>query len=180
MHFKHWFAAWLTILAAPAALNAEPITAANWQRHPVIVEIRAIYREIKDAEAAGRLRKVERKWPETCEARPYDDTERVFYLDPRGTVRSYHVGGGSEDSAAQTAYYYDRAGALRFVFVKAGAVNGTAYEYRIYLSKTGARLWEERKLLKGPGYTFPSRLPDDWLFKDPKQAFHANPCPEQK
>jgi hypothetical protein len=78
-------------------------------------------------------------------------------------------------------YYYDAAGALRFVLATAGAVNGTVAQYRIYLSKAGRRLWQERRDLKGPGYGFPSRLPDDWLIDKPAQAFHAAPpCPQEK
>jgi hypothetical protein len=58
-------------------------------------------------------------------------------------------------------------------------VNGTAIEYRVYLSKDGHRLWEERRHLKGPGYAFPAELPDDWLVRHPAQAFHAgHPCAE--
>jgi hypothetical protein len=138
------------------------------------VEIRAIYREVRQAVAAGRLRREEQAF---AYCRAYEDTERTLYRDGNGTVRSYHAGRGSEDSAARAAYYYDRAGILRFVLVKAGAVNGTAIEYRVYLSNAGQRLWEERRDLKGPGYTFPVQLPDDWLVKDPVRAFHAaHPC----
>jgi hypothetical protein len=166
------------MLGTPSWLAAEPITAANWQRHAAIVEIRAIYRETRQAETAGRLRKLRREF-EGCLS--YEDTDRTLHLDKDGNVRSYHVGKGSEDSVAQTTYYYDRDGALRFIFVKAGAVNGTEVEYRIYLSKAGARLWQEQRLLKGPGYTFPPELPDEWLVGDPRQAFEAkSPCPEAK
>lgn len=177
MRYKGTLAVLLVALAAMAvatAFGAEPITAANWRRHPAIVEIRAIYQEIRQAETAGRLRKQERSF-EYCHA--YQDGERTLYVDAGGAVRSYHVGGGSDDSAIQTAFYYDRDGALRFVFATAGAVNGTVLEYRIYLSKAGERLWQERRDLKGPGYTFPNELPDDWLVRDPKQAFDAaHPC----
>ena len=107
---------------------------------------------------------------EHCQA--YEDTQRTPLSRRKGSIRSYHAGGGSEDSAAQVAYYHDRDGGLRFVFVTAGTVNGTKVEYRVYLAKAGTRLWERRDL-KGPGYTFPSQLPDDWLVRDPKQAFHV-------
>ena len=170
MRFQTVLAAWLATTAVPLAAGAEPITAANWQRHPAIVAIRAIYLEAKQAEAAGRLRKEQQSFG-YC--RPYEDTERTLYLGANGAVRSYHRGAGSDDSAVQAAYYYDRDGTLRFVLVKAGAVNGTAYEYRVYLSKAGARLWEERRHLKGPGYTFPSQWPNEWLVWDPKEAFRA-------
>jgi hypothetical protein len=65
--------------------------------------------------------------------------------------------------------------------VKAGAVNGASLEYRVYLSKAGERRWEERKELAGPGYAFPNRLPDAWLVKEPRRAFHSgNSCTEVK
>lgn len=180
MRCKGTLAALIVALAAMAATislaGAEPITAANWQRHPAIVEIRAIYQEIKQAEKAGRLRKEERTF-EYC--RPYAGSERTLYLAAAGRVRSYHVGMGSDDSAIQVAYYYDLEGALRFIFAKAGAVNGTHYEYRVYLSKSGERLWEERRHLKGPGYTFPAQWPDEELVKDPRKAYEAaHPCEE--
>lgn len=166
-----------TVLAAPFASGAEPVTASNWQRHPAIVEIRAIYQEVKQAEAAGRLRKLQRVF-EHCQS--YEDTERTLYLDARGAVRSYHFGGGSEDSAAQHAHYCDRDGRLRFVFITAAAVNGTSLEHRIYLSKDGKRLLEAQKR-QGPGWTFPFHIPEGELVKDPKQAFHGeSPCPEVK
>jgi hypothetical protein len=168
----------VAMLATPSWLGAEPITAANWQRHPAIIEIRAIYREIRQAETAGGLRKLRREF-EYCQ--PYEDTERALYVDQDGAVRSYHFAGGSEDSAAQWANYYDRDGALRFVFVKAGAANGTQLEYRIYLSRVGERWWEERRDLKGPGWSFPSKLPNEWLVRDPRRTFEAkSPCPEAK
>jgi hypothetical protein len=178
MGCRRMIAAWLVTLATTLASSAEPITAANWQRHPAILEIRAIYQEARQAETAGRLRKQRRQF-EYCQ--PYDDADRTLHLGKDGKVRSYHVGKGSEDSAAQAAYYYDRDGALRFVFVKAGAVNGTHIEYRVYLSKAAERLWEERRDLKGPGYTFPAQLPDDWLVRDPTRALQAeSPCAEVK
>jgi hypothetical protein len=168
----------LATTAAPLAAGSEPVTASNWRRHPAIAEIRAIYQETRQAGAAGRLQKEQRTIGYCL---PYEDAERTLYLGANGAVRSYHRGAGSEDSAVQAAYYYDRDGALRFVLVKAGAVNGTAYEYRIYLSKAGKRLWEERRHLKGPGYTFPGQWPEDWLVWDPMQAFHAKaPCADEK
>src|SRR5262245_34795364 len=162
----------LCMLATSCPLSAQTITASNWQEHPAIVEIRAIYQEIRQAEAAGGLRKLQKQWTDNCEALPYEDTERVLYLDAKGAVRSYHFSGGSEDSAASRALYYDRDGRLRFVLIKAGAANGTSIEHRIYVSKDGKRLWEKHTFLQGPGYTFPSR---EWFEEDltwnPKLAF---------
>jgi hypothetical protein len=164
----------LTALTAPTASSTEPITAANWRRHPAIVEVRAIYREVQQAKAAGALRKEVRTFG-YCRA--YEDGDRSLYLDAAGAARSYHLVRGSDDSAVETTSYYDRDKTLRFVFATAAAVNGTAYQYRIYLSKSGERVWQERRLLKGPGYSFPAQLSDDWLVRDPKQAFSAaHPC----
>jgi hypothetical protein len=168
----------LALLVAPLTAGAQPITAENWQRHPAITEIRKIYLETRQAEVTGKLRKEQRLF-EYCKA--YEDGERTLYLDASGSVRSYHADGGSDDSAAQRAYYYDRGGVLRFVLVKAGAVNGTSLEYRLYLSKSGEQLWEERKLLSGPGYPFQIPLPSERLIKDPRRAFTSpNTCTEAK
>jgi hypothetical protein len=168
----------LALLAVPPAASAEPITAANWQRHPAVSEIRAIYQEVRRAETTARLRKEQQTF---SYCRAYEDTERILYLDNGGVARSYHTGRGSDDSATQSAYYYDRDGLLRFVFVKAGAVNGTAIEYRIYISTAGKRLWEERRDLQGPGYTFSMQLPDDWLIREPRRAFQAqHPCADNE
>jgi hypothetical protein len=170
MRCKRAFAACLMMLAPPLSWSAEPITAGNWEIHPAIREIRAIYLETKRAEAAGRLSKGQRTF-EYCRA--YEDGERTLYLSRTGAVRSYRVGRGSEDSAVQATSYYDGSGALRFVFATAAAVNGTVVEYRIYLSGAGKRMWEDRRDLKGPGYGFPAQLPDDWLVEKPRQAYLA-------
>jgi hypothetical protein len=53
---------------------------------------------------------------------------------------------------------HDRPGALRFALAQAGAINGTADEHRIYLTKSGERLWQDLRR-KGPGYGFPPELP---------------------
>jgi hypothetical protein len=168
----------MAMVSAPIAGRAEPVTAANWRHHRAIAAIRAIYGEFRQLEIAGRLRREHRA---LGDCRSYDDMERTLHLGKDGTPRSYRTVRGSEDSLARSSYYYDRGGVLRFVFVRAGAANGTAVEYRVYLSKRGERLWEEQRHLKGPGYTFPSQLPDDWLVRDAVLAFHAEPpCPEEK
>src|SRR5262245_37024363 len=102
----------LVTLTAPPASGTEPITAANWRHHPAIVEIRAIYRKVQHAKAAGALRKEVRTFG-YCR---YQDGERCLYLDAVGAARSYHVGRGSDDSAVETTSYYDWDETLRFVF----------------------------------------------------------------
>ena len=165
-------------LVAPVSGLTQPITETNWQNHAAIVQIRAIYQSIQKDEAAGRLRKIRKQWPGDCEKQPYEDDERILYVDAKGAVRSYHFSGGSEDSSMTRALYYDQEGKLRFALIKAGAVNGTSLEHRVYLGADGARLWERQTLLKGPGYTFPQReWPDADLVRRPKSAFDDNaPC----
>src|SRR5262245_35217919 len=156
-------AAWLIMLGTPAAQGAEPVSASNWQRHPDIVEIRAIYREIKRGETGGRLRDLRRAFGD-CGL----NEERILYLDARGAARSYYWAGDSSDSGSQYAYYYDGAGRLRFVFMKAAAPwVGSKLERRIYMSRDSKRLWDEEKR-EGPGYTFP----EIELVSNAKQDFH--------
>jgi hypothetical protein len=68
-------------------------------------------------------------------------------------------------------------GRLRFLFVKGGAVNDSAVELRIYFDEEGKRLWEDRKLVKGPGYTFINPWPDELIARDAEKAFRAPPQP---
>lgn len=174
MRAARMLAAAAAIVAAPLVPAAQASGRADAARHPAVAQVRAIYRDVTAAAKAGRLRKVDRTFG-YC--RPYEDTERTLYLDARGVVRSYHFSGGSDDSAAQRALYYDRDGKLRFVLVKAGAVNGTNIEHRVYLSVAGERVWETRRLVKGPGYTFPNPWLQEDLVADAKAAFDAkSPC----
>jgi hypothetical protein len=163
------------MLAAPRPLAAESMAAANWHRHPQIVEIRAIYRQIKRAEIRGQLSKQQKTF------RDCSLFQRVLHHDAGGVVRLYKVAAASEHYGIRYAYYYDRNGRLRFVFIDIATDNGTQIEYRVYLSEAGERLWEERRHLKGPGWSFPDKLPDDWLVRDPRRAFDAkSACPEVK
>jgi hypothetical protein len=53
MGSKELLAAGLLLTAALLARSAETITARNWSRHPAIVEVKAIYEQVRRAEAAG-------------------------------------------------------------------------------------------------------------------------------
>jgi hypothetical protein len=171
-------AAFLATAGAPAIPGAQPGAPAEPAGRAAIAEARAVYREVQAAVEAKRLRKLQRSF-EYCQA--YEDTERTLYRDKRGNARAYRFAGGSEDSTAERTLYYDRSGRLRFALIRAGAVNGTSLQHRIYLGKTGKRLREERALLKGPGYTFPNPWPAKDLFADPKRAFDAaSLCSERK
>jgi hypothetical protein len=167
MRAKEMLAAGLFLSAAPSAWSVEPVTAQNWRRHPAVLEVKAIYHEVRQAVAAGRLRQL--RWVfGGCQLHE----ERVLNRERGYAIRSYHWIGSSEDSWSQFAYYYDRGGRLRFVLMKAGAANGTRLERRIYLSKGGKQLWEA-ETRTGPGWTFP----ETGLVHDPEQDFRRDsPC----
>jgi hypothetical protein len=157
------------VLASVAV--AQTITAKNWQNHPDILEIRGIYTATNALITAKKL-KLETKEFGYC---PSWDLERKKYSDAKGTVRRYVKAGGSEDSAVTLEHTYDQNGKLRFVFVKAGAVNDTHEEWRFYFSAAGKRLWTDRRQT-GPGYTFSESDFINAFVLEPKKAF-ASPAP---
>lgn len=167
----------MLLMSLSLTVQAEPITANNWFNHPDIVTIRGIFNSIQNAKQAGQLNKKSRIF-EYCQ--PHADGERHLYSNPKGIVQLYTFAGGSDDSAVQTDLYYDTKSRLRFAFVRASAVNNTTYEYRIYFSSRGKKIWEERKQLSGEGYTFPEHWPLNQLPQKPVKAFNADhPCLEQ-
>lgn len=155
------------------------ITKANWQQHPKIKAIRAIVQSVKTG-MAGKTLTTKKRTFEYCE--PGEDTTRMIAMDSSGHTRFYQSEGGSEDSSLKFEQYYDEGGRLRFVFITAGAVNGSALEHRIYFDEMGKRIWEEQTLKKGPGYTWPEVWPDDQLqISDAGVKFAStSPCPEVK
>lgn len=172
--FRRGSPVWLPFIAAGLAslsiAQAQPITASNWTNHPSIKGIRAIYQEVLALKQQNKLRKTS-KFFEYC---PALDLERTLFTDAKGLVRFYRFSGGSDDSAASLEHTYNTSGGLRFVLVKADALNDTHVEYRYYLSATGAVLWmDERR--QGQGYPF-SNFRGLFAF-NPKKAFAApSPC----
>jgi hypothetical protein len=166
----------------PACIDVfagEVITEKNWVSHPEIVEVRNIYQKVVELKNSGQLRIKERTFDTTDF--PYEDDIRRLFVDKNNKPRIYTFEGGSDDSAVKREMFYDENGKLRFALIKAGAYNNTKIEHRIYFSKNGKKIWESRKLLEGPGYTFPHEWPDDELIQNPEQAFVAkSPCPEEK
>lgn len=165
----------MLVLTASAAWAGEPaITAKNWRKHPSIVAVRALYTENEKLERERKL-KAERL-EISCDG-PGMETERVALRDETGHIRQYLLGLGGEDSGYTVEHHYDAQGRLRFLFAKGGAVNGSAMELRIYFDEGGQRLWEDRKRVKGPGYTFINPWPDELLVRDAEKAFKASPGP---
>ena len=152
-----------------------PVTRASWQADSEIQNIRKIVATVNAGLKRHAFKVSQRKF-EYCE--PYEDTLRRIAIDDKGIARSYVKEGGSDDSALKLEHYYDAAGRLRFVFITGGAVNGSELEHRIYFDEGGQRIREEQKYVKGPGYTFPEKWPDENLQKTrPLGAFNArSPC----
>lgn len=167
------------------AMQEEKITASNWQRHPKIIEVRAIVDSINAGIRKGAF-KISRREFEYCES--YEDAMRKMAVDSKGVVRKYENQAGSDDSALTWQHYYDQLGRLRFVFISGGAANGAQLEHRIYFDESGKRLWEQHKYIKGPEYTFPEVWPEEQNDRarpiqksEPAKAFAAkSPCEEKK
>lgn len=150
-----------------------PVTERSWREHPSVKEIRAIVQEVQELENSGKLTTAERSGHESCEN--YDgDMYRTIRRDTSGKARKLTLDAGSEDSAVTVDAYYDTQTKLRFIFVKAAAVNDTVYEYRLYFSPDGKKLWEDQKLVSGPGYTFPTPWPEDLIPRDPEARFASS------
>ncbi|MDH3236748.1 MAG: hypothetical protein OEQ29_24790, partial [Alphaproteobacteria bacterium] len=167
------------LLSAPAfaAAKSEPVTADNWLHHPKTIAVRDLYKSV-EAGITSELFKVERRAFEYCE--PYADVSRVIGARGDGLIRKYQYEGGSDDSVIKVSHYYDDRGTLRFVFARAGAVNGTVVEYRIYFDEGGERFWHDYRQIAGPGYTFPLIWPEEWLIRKPRASFNArNRCPDK-
>jgi len=160
------------------ASTANQINDKNWTSHPKIKEIRKIYNTTEGLISSNKL-KVKKRTFEYCE--PYVDMDREIYINKNGYVRKYMNSKGSDDSSVTQSFYYGDAEKLRFIFAQCGALNGTKLEVRIYLDKKGNRLWEDHKLIKGPGYTFPNPWPIEEFVIHPKKDFEsANRCEEIK
>ena len=166
---KYWL---VMALMLGSALAQSPITLQNWINHPRIVEVRQIYNQVAELRQQGKLRQ-QRKDFGYC---PALDLERQLFSDAKNMVRLYISKGGGEDSAYTFEHTYDAQGRLRFVLVKAGAVNGSALELRFYLDTQGRILWQDTRAT-GVGYTWITDAPSHFAI-NPSTAFNApNPCP---
>jgi hypothetical protein len=166
-------------MALSAAVSAETgaATAERWQQDPRVVAVRRIYQDVTRDLAAGRLQVRVRRF-EPCE--PYSEGRRALALDRNAVARRYERESASDDSFVRETFYYDERGRTAFLLVTANAVNGTRLEYRLYFRPDGTTLYEDRRTVRGPGYTFPEQWPIDRLVRDPLAAFEAKgACPER-
>jgi hypothetical protein len=158
----------LGFLLLVGVVQAQTITVKNWRNDPRILEIRAIYGAVNALVVKKRL-KLEKKDFGYCPSR---DLERSKFTDAKGVVRRYIKAGGSDDSSVTMEHTYDARGRLRFVFVKAGAINDTHVEARFYFDASRKLLWVDRRQT-GPGYTFFDQDFISEMVWNPKKAFVA-------
>jgi len=150
-----------------------PVTTENWRTHPGVEEIRRIVQEVTELEQDGKLKVAERAGHDSCEN--YEgDMFRTISRDAKGRARKLTLDAGSQDSSVTVDAYYDLEIKLRFVFVKASAANDTVYEYRIYFGRDGEKIWEQRTLVRGPGYTFPTPWLEEFTPRDPEARFASS------
>jgi hypothetical protein len=162
----------LGLLLLVGAVQAQVITAKNWRNDPRILEVRAVYAAVNRL-ATRKILKLEQKKFGYC---PSWDLERSKFTDAKGMVRRYIKAGGSDDSAVTLEHTYDVQGRLRFVFVKAGAINDTHLESRFYFDALKKLVWVDRRQT-GPGYTFFDQDFINEMVWNPKKAFVAvEPC----
>jgi hypothetical protein len=133
----------------PLAVSAaEPVNDDNWQNHPEIKKIRALYNEVNTAEKSGKFRRESRK----CVLYGGSfEISGVLNKDQKGVVRKYVVDAGSGDSVGKAEYYYDKRGIPRFTYRTRAAYNGAKKWDRIYFDEKGVHLYTNHKQ-EGPGY----------------------------
>jgi hypothetical protein len=152
--------------ALPPVVQAQAkIAGANWQKGPRIDSVRAVVKWVDG---------LSRTLTEQADSTACDDGHVVLvsklFTDSGNVVRLFTVEGGSDESAGQEHHYYDGLGTLRFTFAETSAANGTRREDRYYYDASGALIYHDERIVRGPGYTGGFMgLP----VRDPRGAFLA-------
>ena len=169
------------VATAVAAAPADTITLANWQNHPRVVAVRAIF-EAVNADTTLRL-----------EEKPGCDSTTARRVNKAGVIRSVTVAGGEGSSDGRTEAYYDERGVLRFI-ISTGIdyEDGTADDQRVYLDERGKVFWHvarhgTAKDVKGTWradfsasrFERPARAFDVKHWANAKAAFEFTGCPAE-
>lgn len=171
------------------AADHRPIALENWETHPDVKEVRAIYDEINRGIKNKKYKTRVRRWninTEICSG-AYPIENKMLVLDGKGRVRKYHYRQqGSDQELFDVDHYYDINGHLRFVFV-----DRTIQRYRIYFNREGKVFWATETEsffdnIHNDKITRYEAGDGDWETKpnnpqEAKEAFEAQePCPEIK
>lgn len=137
----------LSLALTPLAFS-QAITEKNWINHPEIRAIREIYNTVNSLKLT--------KQTKNCEDE-FSAVTATIYRDAHGSVRKYHVSGGTGDMAVNTEHYYSANGINRFTFITLKTANGTHAETRLYFDENNYLIYRDYRLLEGPGYpeTYP-------------------------
>ena len=137
----------------------------NWKQHPEIIEVKKVYNSIQIILKHGNYTTEEASKVINT---PYPIEESpIVYIDETGKIFEISFSAGSEDSARQFYYYFDKDQRLRFLLIKAGAVNGSRLNYRAYFTKTGKKIWDDWEDIEGPGYPWGGFWRDELFINDP-------------
>lgn len=121
---------------AVVAAATDPVTLANWSKHPRVVDVRKMVESV-ESDLAKRVFKLEKR-DKLCPGG--GETIREKVTDPSGQIRKLGLRSGSDDGAAIDALYY-QGGALRFVFREHRAGPVVVREDRIYFDESGKRFY---------------------------------------
>jgi hypothetical protein len=150
--------------------GTDAITEKNWQEHPKIVAIRKIVSAVDAGLKQGTLKISQRKFE--CGIGPL---LRQIARDAKGVAAWYEVYGYGEsgDASEDDRYYYDHSGHLRFVLIVIYAANGTRQQLRAYFDESGTLLKQTHRLVKGPGYFYPTNI-EEFVKQDPAREFASD------
>lgn len=146
-----------------SVLAAQTVYSPNWVMRADIQAVRKIYQEVNRIQLTQQRKQCKISGGAVA-------IVATLYLDKNKQVRKYQMEGGTGDSIAKVSHYYSISGKNRFTFEVLRAANGTHAERRLYFDAQGKKIYEDYKLLKGPGWAGGF---DSELITNPKAHFSA-------
>ncbi len=129
--------------------SASNINKDNWMTHPEIQKIRKLCKNLWEKSNNG----VFKSQHKVCVL--HDGSvimKATIFRGKNNVVRKYVLNGGTGDSTAYGEYYYTNKGQLKFSFLRCKASNGSHSERRVYFNDENNIIYEDYRLLEGPGY----------------------------
>jgi hypothetical protein len=117
---------------------ATPITLEDWERHPTILEIDAIAKEIDLGIILGTVRHTQRE--NLCNGASGDDMRTKWMEDQ--SLRKLVLGFGPDEAYRVASYHYDTSGKLRYIAQTFDDdVSGGGSQYLVYFDSDGNPIW---------------------------------------